>query len=247
MWLDDDGKLTFNSVGFRFLTQLGILKSQLDETASMEDAADRFIEFNGLSGESARFGRFLIEQAFAETFFAGPADRMSLEFFNENCDFFGFNDNSYVFPNGYNELIRALANGYGDSTEALDIRLSETATSIEYNGESVTVTTTDTTANTTKTYKGSKSIISVPLGVLKSGDIEFSPSLPAWKQDAIDTMQMGFFEKVVLVFEERFWEGSGAMYVSLNNTDVSKVKSGAYYILLYILVMFLSSTNLTSH
>jgi polyamine oxidase len=36
-----------------------------------------------------------------------------------------------------------------------------------------------------KTFSAKNIVIAVPLGVLKSGSIEFSPKLPSWKQKAI--------------------------------------------------------------
>lgn len=49
-------------------------------------------------------------------------------------------------------------------------------------------------------------IVTVPLGVLKANAIEFDPPLPQRKREAIDRLGMGSFEKVILVFDERFWE-----------------------------------------
>jgi len=61
-------------------------------------------------------------------------------------------------------------------------------------------------------------VISVSLGVLKSGSIKFSPTLPEWKQEAIDALQMGLMNKIVLHFPERFW-GSVSRII-----HISKVK-----------------------
>ncbi|KAI8995977.1 amine oxidase, partial [Gaertneriomyces semiglobifer] len=44
-----------------------------------------------------------------------------------------------------------------------------------------------------------------PLSVLKAKEIVFHPPLPAWKQRAIDNLNMGHFNKLVMVFERRFW------------------------------------------
>jgi monoamine oxidase len=49
-------------------------------------------------------------------------------------------------------------------------------------------------------------IVTVPLGVLKAGDIKFTPSLPDNKQYAIDRLGIGFYDKVYLEFETCFWD-----------------------------------------
>ena len=48
-------------------------------------------------------------------------------------------------------------------------------------------------------------IITVPLTILKDGDITFVPSLPADKNRAIDTIQMLGAWKIVCRFKHRFW------------------------------------------
>ena len=52
---------------------------------------------------------------------------------------------------------------------------------------------------------GSHVVITVPLGVLKSGAIEFVPPLPPDRQAVIDRTGFGNMEKVVLAFAEPFW------------------------------------------
>ncbi|KAL8288573.1 hypothetical protein RB597_000612 [Gaeumannomyces tritici] len=47
---------------------------------------------------------------------------------------------------------------------------------------------------------------SIPLGVLKHGDVEFDPPLPQWKTEAIDRLGFGVLNKVVLVYDRAFWE-----------------------------------------
>ena len=51
-------------------------------------------------------------------------------------------------------------------------------------------------------------LITVPLGVLKAHTIKFSPPLPAWKREAVDRLGFGPIEKIVLLFERRFWDES---------------------------------------
>lgn len=48
-------------------------------------------------------------------------------------------------------------------------------------------------------------VVTVPLGVLKAGTIEFSPPLPFSHRGAIDALGVGTQDKLVLRFEEPFW------------------------------------------
>lgn len=50
-------------------------------------------------------------------------------------------------------------------------------------------------------------LVTVPLGVLKSDSVQFIPSLPSWKEDAIDSIGFGVVNKVVLRFDKAFWAG----------------------------------------
>lgn len=50
-------------------------------------------------------------------------------------------------------------------------------------------------------------IVTVPIGVLKAGTIDFQPPLPAPKRAAISGIGAGIENKVVLLFEEVFWPG----------------------------------------
>jgi len=59
---------------------------------------------------------------------------------------------------------------------------------------------------TTKTYICQKVIVTVPLGVLKSKMIEFRPSLPKSKQEAIDKIGFGLANKMFFEFKKPFWD-----------------------------------------
>jgi monoamine oxidase len=69
-----------------------------------------------------------------------------------------------------------------------DVRISATRS-----GESLTV-------------RARQAIITVPIGVLRSRLLSFSPPLPQQKQTAIDAIAMGPVVKVVLDFRSAFWE-----------------------------------------
>jgi len=49
-------------------------------------------------------------------------------------------------------------------------------------------------------------ICTLPLGVLKSNSVQFNPTLPASKLGAINRLQMGSVNKILLVFPSTFWD-----------------------------------------
>lgn len=58
-----------------------------------------------------------------------------------------------------------------------------------------------------------KVIVTVPISVLKSGDIEFTPSLPASKGNALSNIEMDASVRVLLDFKANFWgTDSGFLY-----------------------------------
>jgi monoamine oxidase len=59
-------------------------------------------------------------------------------------------------------------------------------------------------------YVASRAIVTLPLGVLKSGSVAFSPALPE-KQNAMSFLEMGPVIRVSLCFKEKFWEQDSKM------------------------------------
>ncbi|KAL1868043.1 hypothetical protein VTK73DRAFT_3868 [Phialemonium thermophilum] len=57
----------------------------------------------------------------------------------------------------------------------------------------------------------------IPLGVLKHGNVAFEPPLPAWKTGAIDRLGFGVLNKVVLVYKEAFWPQDRDIFGVLRN------------------------------
>eukprot|EP00877_Chromochloris_zofingiensis_P015153 jgi/Chrzof1/9892/Cz04g19260.t1 len=50
-----------------------------------------------------------------------------------------------------------------------------------------------------------KVIVSVPLKILQTGKLQFSPALPAYKTAAIQRLRMGNAVKIMVAFKQRFW------------------------------------------
>ena len=104
----------------------------------------------------------------------------------------GFDGEDLVMPSGYDQIPRALAKG-------LDIRLGHRVSAVYHSRKGVRIRTNR------GTIRGDGAVITVPLGVLQSGSIRFSPALPSWKTRAMKQLAMGNIVKVALKFEEPFW------------------------------------------
>ncbi|WP_336628527.1 MULTISPECIES: flavin monoamine oxidase family protein [unclassified Microbacterium] len=97
-----------------------------------------------------------------------------------------------VFPDGYDVLPMRLAEG-------LDVRLNQVATGIDWSdGVRVTTERGD--------FLAQEAVVTLPVGVLRSGTVRFTPPLPAVNRDALSRLRMNAFEKVFLRFPVRFWE-----------------------------------------
>ena len=57
-------------------------------------------------------------------------------------------------------------------------------------------------------FEGGCVICTLPLGVLKSTTVTFTPPLPTWKESAIKSIGFGNLNKVVLEFQSVFWDAS---------------------------------------
>lgn len=58
-----------------------------------------------------------------------------------------------------------------------------------------------------KQLRGDVAIVTVPLGVLKAGALEFIPPLPKRKKDSISRLGFGLLNKITLLFAHKFWGG----------------------------------------
>ncbi len=61
-------------------------------------------------------------------------------------------------------------------------------------------------------------VLTLPLGVLKADLVRFEPPLPLWKAGAIRRLGFGTLNKVILVYEEAFWDTNQDMFGLLRDT-----------------------------
>lgn len=93
---------------------------------------------------------------------------------------------------GYNAITDRLAEG-------LDITTESVVSHVSYDKDGVTLTTNRGAIHSDRV------IITVPVGVLKAGNIHFRPALPPEKCAAIERIGFGNYEKLALRFSDFFW------------------------------------------
>ena len=191
-----------------FTSMLPFLRNTLGPNANIDQGIELFLNTMGYSGIGRERTRYMI-QTEAETIYAGSIYDLSLEWFWEDSAFSG----PIAFPQGgYGQLVDYLAEG-------LDIRLNTPVTSIHHLSNKVVVPTPQ------ETLHADHAVVTVSLGVLKSGAIQFNPPLPVAKTDAIARLGMSGMEKVVLTFDNVFWSSVNDLYFkSLLDGEFSYVK-----------------------
>ena len=119
----------------------------------------------------------------------------------------GYGDGELVLPNGLQQITDVL-------NDDIEIKLNHIVTKIEYHENEKVIVHTKT-----KRFYSKKALVTVPLGVLKSGDIEFSPPLPESKQNAISQLGMGLLQKHWLLFDKVFWDKDVIWILSVNEQN----------------------------
>lgn len=188
---DMDGKLIADDVAAELIEKSdSIIKRSLriadEEERNPAQTIQLIAKGENLSAVERRFLDWRIYDREAEE--GEDFGKFSLE--DGEADSFG--EDEWLFPNGYDAIPQRLADG-------LDIRRSTIVNRINTIGSKVKVETTQ------GNFEGDFALVSVPVGVLAKGSIEFNPGLSAEKKSAIAQLGMGVLNKTVLQFTKSFW------------------------------------------
>jgi len=102
-------------------------------------------------------------------------------------------EGDYRLENGMYDVIRSLSKG-------IFIKTNFVVKSIHYGDKEVEIT-----SSTGEKIKCNRAVVSVSLGVLKAGIIEFTPHLPRPKVEAIQKIVFENAMKVAMKFSKQFW------------------------------------------
>lgn len=191
------------------------------ETMMQQGAATQSFEtvFNALHPTKVndRLWKFLL--SVYVTFDTGDLDRLSSLLYHEGEEFEGIET---IATNGYDTLANYLAAG-------ISIQFNQVVSHINYSADKVQVT------HSSGISEADFVIVTVPLGVLKAGSIQFVPSLPANKIEAIQKVGMNCVNKFLLRWNTTFWDD--AQYISYTPdvrdkfnyfVNVNKMQAGSH-------------------
>jgi hypothetical protein len=103
---------------------------------------------------------------------------------------------------GYTQVPRGLLL----APKPLDVKTRHVVRRITYNPDENPEIISRVECENGTVIEADKVVITLPLGVLKAGAVGFDPPLPEWKTGAIERLGYGLLNKVILVFEEAFWD-----------------------------------------
>ncbi len=194
VFFDHDGSLVDAGTEAGFAEAIEELESELEWLAgrlgsdiTIQQAVDRVLEGEVLDAQERRFLNVYLASMESAS---GAASHQQSLFYPESDDGFGGED--LLFPGGYGQLANGLARG-------LDIVRDCQVTAIDTSGKQLRV------SSRCGERVADQVIVTVPLGVLKSGIIDFRPSLPTSKQRSISRLDMGLLNKIILRFPRVFW------------------------------------------
>jgi monoamine oxidase len=165
------------------------------DDGSLGAAVDAAATRAGLSDPDRAQLAFYLTAEIEDEYAAG-VDQLSANTFDHGEYAEGDQD---VVISGYDALPRILADG-------LQIRLKTPVTAIARRDASVVVRAGD------RSFEGPAAIVTVPLGVLKSGAIAFDPPLPDEHSRAVQALGFGVLSKSYFRFDRRTWGVENAFY-----------------------------------
>lgn len=216
--VDDTYILSIFDQFYDFVTN-SIKPSLTDVNYSMTSALQAFKEDQGLSETQYKLLLSIVASDI-EGEFGGNIYETSMMGYDEEGWFEG---GDHIMTGGYDQLPNYLASTLPQHA----VRLSEKVVSIHYGGVSSPTSTTDTfpssccdsspclvTTASGRSFSADYVISTLPLGVLQSHTVAFSPELPLQKQTVIERMGNGLLDKIIMKFPKKFWT-TGANWIKI--------------------------------
>lgn len=155
---------------------------------SVQRAVEAALDWEQLPVAAQRTADFIVNSTIEHEY--GGDSRETSAFWYDAADEFDGED--VLFRDGYRTVVDLLARN-------VPISFNQVVQQIAWDGDGVTVTTNQ------GLHRADHVVVTLPLGVLQSGDITFTPALPPRKQHAIATLRMGVLNKCYLRFPTTFW------------------------------------------
>ena len=103
----------------------------------------------------------------------------------------------------------------------LDLRPRKAAKKIRYDANGLPGCAAKVFCEDGEVIEADQVVLTAPLGVLKSDAIAFDPPLPLWKVGPIQRLGFGILNKVILVYEQPFWDVDQDMFGQLREAEVA--------------------------
>jgi monoamine oxidase len=176
-------------------TMKELLRGQRDAGPddSIEPTVRRALDQHGLNATERRGLRWALASEIASEYAVDFHD-LSLSQWDEDYEYGGAD---CQFANGCSMLVDFLAS---ECTRlGVEIRTGAVVRSIDWTPQAVRVETGD------RDYETKQAVVTLPLGVLKSGKVKFLGRMPENKQRAIRRLAVGTLNKVIMAFPRRCW------------------------------------------
>jgi monoamine oxidase len=160
-----------------------------DDDMSLAAAVTRLAAWNEAPASLQRLVRYFVHSAIELDYGGGWSELSSWSFDEDE----GFDGDDMYFTGGFSQIADALAAG-------LDIRLGQEAVRIERTRSGVRIL-----CRSGDSFEADKALVTLPLGVLKTGDVEFAPRLARSRRHAIKALGMGLANKCWIRFDRIFW------------------------------------------
>lgn len=159
-----------------------------DEDLSIREFVSAWAGKKDADKETTRLLDFIVSSEFEQEY-AGSAARLSTHWFDSAQEYDG---EDVLFAEGFQVVVDYLV-------KDLNIQHNQVVKQITWGGGSVKILTNQGMVSADKV------LVTLPLGVLKAGRVEFVPALPKSTSQAIAQLEMGVLNKCYLRFAEVFW------------------------------------------
>jgi monoamine oxidase len=129
-------------------------------------------------------------------FYGTSSDRLGMVGLSQQMNLWEYDDSLFHLKG--NPLQDVILSRFSKITSR--VQLNTEIKSISYAGDLITLSD-----STGASVQANKVVITVPLGVLKSGGISFSPVLPSEKTAALNNLGMDNMIRLILDFKRNFW------------------------------------------
>lgn len=160
-----------------------------DDDLSVQAAVQQAITDADLTDEDRRIAAFILNSTIEQEY-GGSAEETSALWYDDSEQFAG---DDALFLDGYRAVIDLLA-------QDTPIWLNQVVRRVQWDADGGVAVTTDQ-----EEHRGDCVVVTLPLGVLQSGAVAFTPALPPHKQAALSALRMGVLNKCYLRFPAVFW------------------------------------------